>query len=203
MSEPDLKVTCSQHGDGISTFVCVHLRDGISCGFNAADSEGDPWPDAWCDRCEIEREQAGGWNKVPDAVAKLTLLCTRCYEVVRERNRTVPPPLEAGQIQLPAEKVERLIVHASNEVRAWQERATDEFRLSRHDRWSANYESGQFAFATGGRDQVIADMQLVGSFSKKTGSWLWSWANEINEPHLFRDVRQVRAFGRGGDSERV
>ena len=59
---------------------------GFHCG-TSADDPDDPCPDAWCDRCEDAFQAEGGeWNDRSEAVARIKLLCVRCYEAARERN---------------------------------------------------------------------------------------------------------------------
>jgi hypothetical protein len=81
-------VQCEAHGETPQTFVCVHLK-GENCGlgFNREDpSEDNPFPDAWCDVCEIVRAEHGGWEDVPDEQCNLALLCSECYERARIRH---------------------------------------------------------------------------------------------------------------------
>jgi hypothetical protein len=194
MSEPDKKVEC-EHGTGIATFVCIHLRDGIACGFHAAEADDDQWPDAWCDRCEVARVRAGGWNDKAESTARISLLCNHCYDEAKERNRRVPNPLVAGTIATSGSVIERLLVTASEAVAALQRKARETFRLDGHERWAADYETGRFTMTVGGEAQIAANMQIVGSFSKQSNSWLWAWANETNEPHLVNEVAELRTLG--------
>jgi len=81
-------VKCETHGETPQTFVCVHLKDE-SCGqgFNREEpSEENPFPDAWCDVCEVVRAEHDGWDKVPEGLCKLALLCSECYERARIRH---------------------------------------------------------------------------------------------------------------------
>jgi len=54
-------------------------------------AEDDPFPDAWCDNCEIIRVATAvrnndGWNEESEKLAKITMLCSECYERARIRN---------------------------------------------------------------------------------------------------------------------
>jgi hypothetical protein len=75
-------VQCEVHGETPKAYVCIHLTDEASgLGFNRDDpSEENPFPDAWCDACEIIRAEHDGWEKVPEGLLKLALLCSECYE---------------------------------------------------------------------------------------------------------------------------
>jgi hypothetical protein len=82
------KVQCSTHGQSSETFVCSHLRgDAASLGFNRGEATDDnPFPDAWCDDCELIRAAHGGWNEQSEKLVEITLLCSGCYKRARIRN---------------------------------------------------------------------------------------------------------------------
>ena len=81
-------VQCETHGETPQTFVCSHLMgESTALGFNRNEPSADePFPDAWCDNCEIIRAQHGGWDDVPEDVCSIKLLCSECYERARIRN---------------------------------------------------------------------------------------------------------------------
>lgn len=82
------KVQCATHGESQEAFVCNHLLGGIAgLGFNRDEPSTDsPFPDAWCDNCELIRAVHGGWNDQSQNLAKISLLCAGCYERARIRN---------------------------------------------------------------------------------------------------------------------
>jgi hypothetical protein len=82
------KVHCDTHGETNQTFVCAHLvGEGTGLGFNRNDPTDDnPFPDAWCNDCEIIREAHGGWDSTPDELTTIRLICSECYERARIRN---------------------------------------------------------------------------------------------------------------------
>ncbi len=84
---PD-KVLCEQHGETDETFVCEHLIGETSgLGFNREEpSEEYPYPDAWCDNCEVIRAAHDGWTDEAQGLAKIALLCFECYGRARIRN---------------------------------------------------------------------------------------------------------------------
>jgi hypothetical protein len=93
------------------------------------------------------------------------------------------------------EVLEKLTARACQVTSERQERANEIFQLGSHERWAVDYAAGTFKMTTNGRAVIVADMQLVGSFSKRSNSWLWAWANETNEPHLVSDVARLRTLG--------
>lgn len=83
------KIQCSTHGERFEAFVCSHLasRDSVALGFNRNEpSNEDPFPDAWCDDCEIIRVASNGWNKESEKLADIKYICSGCYEIIRIRN---------------------------------------------------------------------------------------------------------------------
>src|SRR3954468_17966011 len=82
------KLDCAIHGECAKTYVCTHLSgESSGLGFNCREATDDnPYPDAWCDNCEIIREAHGGWNEQTDKLANISLLCSGCYQRSQIRN---------------------------------------------------------------------------------------------------------------------
>jgi hypothetical protein len=79
------KVQCETHGECFQTFVCTHLvGEAAGLGFNR--NEETPFPDAWCDNCEIIRAAHDGWGEESEKLAEIVMLCSGCYERARIRN---------------------------------------------------------------------------------------------------------------------
>jgi hypothetical protein len=81
-------IQCPTHGECRQTFVCIHLTgESAGLGFNRNDPDDDnPFPDAWCDDCEIIRAAHDGWNDECSKLTKIVVLCSGCYERSRIRN---------------------------------------------------------------------------------------------------------------------
>lgn len=82
------KVQYATHGESEKAFVCTHLLgEAAGLGFNRDEpTPENPFPDAWCDDCEIIRTAHGSWNEESEKLTKITLLCSGCYERSRIRN---------------------------------------------------------------------------------------------------------------------
>ena len=82
------RIQCATHGECQKTFVCLHLLgESVGLGFNRSEPTTDnPFPDAWCDDCELIRAAHGGWNEQSEKLAKISLLCSGCYERAQIRN---------------------------------------------------------------------------------------------------------------------
>ena len=82
------RIQCGTHGEREAAFVCSHLLgSSAGLGFNRDDPTTEkPFPDAWCDNCELIRAAHDGWNDESEKLAKISLLCSGCYERARIRN---------------------------------------------------------------------------------------------------------------------
>src|SRR5947207_2936699 len=81
-------INCSMHGESQRTYLCEHLTgDSHGLGFNSdISTDENPFPDAWCNDCEVIRAAHGAWNAESEKLCSIKLLCSRCYERVRIRN---------------------------------------------------------------------------------------------------------------------
>lgn len=82
------KIQCDIHGESQKAFVCSHLTEGgVGLGFNRAEpSEENPFPDAWCDDCELIFQEHNGWSDETEGLVSIRMLCSGCYERARIRN---------------------------------------------------------------------------------------------------------------------
>ena len=82
------KMQCPTHGECQESFVCTHLLgEAVGLGFNRNEpTQEDPFPDAWCDDCEVIRAAHNGWSEQSEKLTKVSLLCSKCYERARIRN---------------------------------------------------------------------------------------------------------------------
>jgi len=82
------KVTCERHGEAFSTYVCEHLVGAIGVGwYSAVPTEDDPWPSAWCEKCNEAYSAEGEWNERSEKSVNLKakLICHHCYENFRNQ----------------------------------------------------------------------------------------------------------------------
>jgi hypothetical protein len=84
---------------------------------------------------------------------------------------------------------------AVDEAKVLNEQCMREFRLGSWPRWETNLEQGRFYFVENGIPRVAASVVVVGSYSTKSETWLWSWANE-HLPSTAKDgIEVVRDWG--------
>jgi hypothetical protein len=196
MSERELLI-CGKHGETPATFQCRHLATGVACGYHAsAENPADRWPDAWCDACQEAFQAAGGeWTDEAQAHADIQVRCTRCYEEARDRNRAVPLPARGAHARLDDRERATLLRHAVRVTQAAQERSQARWGWGDHARWDYAADAATLTFTDPERPTAIADVQLVGSYSTRSGTFQWAWQTfDAGEPQAEPSAR-VRVFG--------
>lgn len=89
----DRFVKCGAHDYRRRAFVCKHLNHTTKVGFEEAFEtfedmellEDDDFQ-AWCNQCEIVRQQEGEWNENSMAFADIKIVCEKCYFEMKELN---------------------------------------------------------------------------------------------------------------------
>lgn len=82
-------IHCDTHGETQRALVCDHLADHTAAGlgFNRDEpADDDPFPDAWCNDCEVIFQTHNGWNDESQKLVRIRLVCCYCYERIRIRN---------------------------------------------------------------------------------------------------------------------
>ena len=88
MSALSGQVQCDRHGPRPSAYVCDHLFRESRQGFVASTEQPDnPFPDAWCLACDEVRLAHGGWNEASEKHLTVRVVCSDCYEMIRDRNQ--------------------------------------------------------------------------------------------------------------------
>lgn len=87
---------CDFHGEAEEAFVCNHLvGEEVGLGFNRAERwEENPFPDAWCDDCNVIYEEHGGWNDDNEDLVSVQPVCSSCYENIRIRHTKTAATLD-------------------------------------------------------------------------------------------------------------
>jgi hypothetical protein len=182
------EITCGEHGKARATFVCRHLvSESSGLGFNYSYDETDPdatCPEAWCNECDRVWTEAGDFSAEVAAFVDIKLVCDRCYTRLRERNWLQD---ERQFEHLLEESIEYL---QERQARTWKQ-----FQIDQWQRWDWDQSSGKLVFSHKGQPKVSADFVFVGSVSRLSNTWLWSWANPTNEEPGKALMRRVRAYG--------
>src|SRR5262249_3987330 len=80
-------VQCDEHGTAQEAFICEHLLSHpkqLWC--SREPTEENPWPDAWCLKCDEVQEKNGGWNSESESKISIKLVCSECYASLRAQS---------------------------------------------------------------------------------------------------------------------
>ncbi|TDE53094.1 DUF6882 domain-containing protein [Flavobacterium sp. GT3P67] len=71
------------------------------------------------------------------------------------------------------------------------------FEIHSYENWFYDQETGILTFSNSATKNKIVEIQYeeVGSISKVSGTWLWSWANPHLEPKIKTEIEAVKSFG--------
>lgn len=187
MSNSDNKVECKTHGTADATFLCQHLVNGENLGFHLGYDPEEPYdlcPDAWCDECEKVLDREGEWNDKAEEFSGIKLLCSQCYEDIREKNW-----LQDDEV------FHDLIRSSFKYLESKQKKFLNKYKAGEHERWDWYQETGKLVFSHGGKPQVEAEIHFSGSFSTKSNTWMWAWANESLDEKIKASSRKIKAIG--------
>lgn len=187
MSDEEQKVECGVHGTSTATFLCRHLNDCEALGFNVGYDPEQPenlYPDAWCDQCDAMLEQEGEWNDRAETFAGIRLVCAECYCHIRELNWLQDE-----------DTLHTLITDSFNYLQEQQSSFMTTYKIGEHSRWDWYQETGKLIFSNEGTPTVECDVDFVGTFSNRSDSWMWAWANESFLELVKARSREVRELG--------
>lgn len=185
MNDDSKHVTCGEHGTASTTYVCSHIGDDPLQRWHSSRASADnPWPDAWCDRCNAKFLRDGEWNESDSDGVDLRILCHHCYERALGKSVT---RLEGAQLEVWRSFVER----CGEELRVKQETLEGEYGLTRMTEFlqslrrsslSAQYRQGAIhGFGHGPippRRSQSVPASLLCTISERTGiSHTWLYLN--------------------------
>ncbi|MDO5692434.1 MAG: hypothetical protein Q4G70_08125 [Pseudomonadota bacterium] len=181
------QVECETHGPSHAAFVCAHLcRKPGQKWFCDYPSPRNPAPDAWCAACEARFQAAGGWNAQIEAAAGIRLICQGCYQNL------------LGQSVRATEKPTRRAWNAFVKrchAELHERQAALSHRLSAFERYDYDQASKRMVFSNGGQPGLLADIEIVGTLSHGSRTWMWSWANFSLLPKVRTRMKRVRTLG--------
>jgi hypothetical protein len=182
------QVSCGVHGRASAAFVCAHLAENPLQRWHCdCPSEKNPWPDAWCDKCEDAFQREGAWNERNEEEAGITHICHHCYERLRgESVRRID--------QFPPQSWQAFLEECRRELDKKQARLFQDRSIPEHDRYDWDQDRGEIIFSDA-KAIAIARIEFVGSISAQSNTWLWSWANFSLSQTVRSRITVVRDFG--------
>ncbi len=94
------------------------------------------------------------------------------------------------------EEFEKFRHTAQHELTDLNNRCKQEFSIGHWEGCEYDSKKGTIVFSEGGAPKVIAMVQVVGTTSARSKSWLWGWANESVPRDRTVLLEKVRAFGK-------
>ena len=191
--EDDDSIECANHGKAPATYLCAHLADDpVQRWHGASPTPDNAWPDAWCDRCDAVFLRDGAWTDGNSRTLDIKVFCSRCYEHAKGRSVS---RLRGASLASWDDLVETCRI----ELQAKQDALAERFELWRHARWDWHQDRAEIVFSNDGAPAVVATVAFVGSLSKRSGTWLWSWANDSLTPAVVGAMARVRDYGEALD----
>ncbi|TIW98911.1 MAG: hypothetical protein E5V59_07930 [Mesorhizobium sp.] len=84
---------------------------------------------------------------------------------------------------------------AIKQLKVKHDRLEKDFRFGHWSRYDYDIETRRLLFAKDGNVKVTAEVQIAGSTSAKSQTWLWAWANSNWPDDVMIDAKLVRSFG--------
>ena len=182
-------ILCELHEQPCTVRICQHLAEDPGqrwyCDYP---TEDNPWPDAWCAQCDAEFRKEGEWNERNLANIEVCVICPHCYE------NGLSASVEARAAGEP-QAWKMLVRHSYEELKVKQDRLAADFGVGVHKQWDYDPETAMLVFSNDGVPAVIADVEFIGTLSRVTHVWKWSWANFELAPAVRGRIGAVRAFG--------
>jgi hypothetical protein len=83
-------------------------------------------------------------------------------------------------------------VHA---LMALNKECEERFSIGKWKRWDYDLDAGTLVFSEAGVPRIVAQVQVVGTTSERSKTWLWSWANQSLTRTVTNRMVEVRNFG--------
>lgn len=100
---------------------------------------------------------------------------------------------------------ESLSKKAYKYLKEQQEIVVKEYGIHQYENWFYDQETGILTFSNPTSEEEILQIEYeeVGSISKTSNTWLWSWANPHVEEKIRTDIEIVKKFGNENNIEQL
>jgi hypothetical protein len=76
-----------------------------------------------------------------------------------------------------------------------QDEMMAKFKITSYERFDWDQTKGTIVFSDRNVPKVVANIEIVGDVSKKSKTWLWSWANSTVDEKLKERILMVKQYG--------
>jgi hypothetical protein len=94
-----------------------------------------------------------------------------------------------------SQQFENYCHEAFHDLERLNEHLMQKFGIGEWQRWDYDLQSGTLTFSNDSVPKVISNVQIAGSTSNKSGTWMWGWANQHLPAQVTREISRVREFG--------
>ncbi len=84
-----------------------------------------------------------------------------------------------------------------------QEEVEEKYEIGKYENWFYDQGKGTLTFSDKGIDKIIIKYEEVGSISKISNTWLWSWANPHLEEKIKTEINLVKEYGKKQKLEKL
>jgi hypothetical protein len=81
--------------------------------------------------------------------------------------------------------------------------SVEKWKLNKFARFTFDQEKGQIEFLDGEGPDIVCEVQIIGTYSKETHTWLWAWNSPWTLDKLKDDSLKVNEFGDRHGLERL
>jgi hypothetical protein len=189
---PKRRMRCSTHGSTPPTFMCRHLAapDSHDLGTCYDRESDDPWPDLVCNSCSDEPP----WTE-QEELDRIRVACAYCWEDVFGNNTSEHHAAPESWLH-----------DALHRVQPKQKKWTEAYGVLQAKRYLYRLEETPPWLGFGPSDEnltVLCEPAVIGSWSGRSGTWLWGWANDWWQPELTREFIAVKRAGERLGIERL
>ncbi len=100
-------------------------------------------------------------------------------------------------------KFEKLSEISYEHLNKQQEEVEEKYGIGKYENWFYDQEKGTLIFSDKGIDKIIIKYEQVGSISKISNTWLWSWANPHLDDKIKTDINFVKEYGQKQKLEKL
>jgi len=108
-------------------------------------------------------------------------------------NQADVPELNKPEV---TEEFERLSEKAYGYLYQQQDLTEEKYGIGKYEKWFYDQTTGYLTFSDGDTIKLKIKYEEVGSISKISGTWLWSWANPHLEEKIKTAILKVKDYGR-------
>ncbi len=173
---------------GPATITCKHLADNpVQKWHYDYPTERSPLPVAWCSECDESNVVGRGEETKFTAEFPAVTLCAASYEAILAKS---VEGLSEGY-----EPVWQGFLDSCNaELAKKQDLLISTYSIHLGN-WEYEGMTNRLIFLRNGIPVVVCKVELIGSLSKKTNTWLWAWANLHNPANVRTRIKAVAEVG--------